>query len=165
MLSGRWQRVFDSLYNSGRLGQGAYYIDGRSFCGSESGLACPSLIWLGSQGYCYSALVMCIFLVPVSHQTLNNVYLYSDCLRRESNFLASTRRVTALCMHVCCIVWLWDCIMVIRKPTCKKCNIRTRTRQWPDALKQKSYSLVEGSNYRNTLVQRVMGNEAKQLMC
>ena len=42
--------------------------------------------------------------------------LYSDCLRRESNFLASTHRVTVLCMHVCCIVCVCDCVMVIRKP-------------------------------------------------
>ena len=28
-------------------------------------------------------------------------YLYSDCLRRESNFLASTHRVTALQVCVC----------------------------------------------------------------
>ena len=27
------------------------------------------------------------------------------CLRRESNFLASTRPVTALCVCVCCIIW------------------------------------------------------------
>ena len=45
--------------------------------------------------------------------------LYSNCLRRESNFLASTRLVTALCMCVCCIVCVCDCIMVIRKPTRK----------------------------------------------
>ena len=43
--------------------------------------------------------------------------LYSDCLRRESNFLASTHRVTALCVCVCCIVCVCDCIMVISKPT------------------------------------------------
>ena len=30
-------------------------------------------------------------------------WLYSDCLRRESNFLASMPWVTALCMRVCCI--------------------------------------------------------------
>ena len=36
--------------------------------------------------------------------------LYSDCLRRESNFLASIRQVTALCMRVCCIVCVCDCI-------------------------------------------------------
>ena len=35
--------------------------------------------------------------------------------------------------------------MVIRKPTRKQCSIRTRTRQWPEALKPKSYSLVEGN--------------------
>ena len=45
--------------------------------------------------------------------------LYSNCLRRESKFLASTRRVTALCMRVCCIVCVCDCVMVIHKPTCK----------------------------------------------
>ena len=77
--------------------------------------------------------------------------LYSDCLRRESNFLASTRRITALCVRVCCIVCVCDCVMVIRKPTRKKCNIRTRTRQWPDTLKPKSYSLVEGN-------QTIVGN-------
>ena len=71
--------------------------------------------------------------------------IYSDCLRRESNFLASTRPVTALCVCVCCILCVCDCVMVIREPTCKWGNIRTRTRQWPDALKPKSYSLVEGN--------------------
>ena len=45
--------------------------------------------------------------------------LYSYCLRRESNFLASTRRVTAFCMRVCCIVCVCYCVMVIRKPTRK----------------------------------------------
>ena len=45
--------------------------------------------------------------------------LYSDCLRRESTFLASTRRVTALCVRDYYIVCLCDCIMVIRKPTRK----------------------------------------------
>ena len=71
---------------------------------------------------------------------------YSDCLRWEINFLASTRRVTALCVPVCCTVCVCDCVMVIRKPTRKYiCTICTRTRQWPDALKPKSYSLVEGN--------------------
>ena len=36
------------------------------------------------------------------------VVLYSDCLRRERNFLASARRVTALCMPVCCILCVCD---------------------------------------------------------
>ena len=40
--------------------------------------------------------------------------LYSDCLQRESNFLASTRPVTVLCVCVCCIVCTCDCVMVIR---------------------------------------------------
>ena len=31
--------------------------------------------------------------------------LYSDCLRRESNFLASMHPVTALCVCVCCILY------------------------------------------------------------
>ena len=46
-------------------------------------------------------------------------FLYSDCLRRESNFLASTHLVTALCVCVCCIVCVCDCVMVIREPTHK----------------------------------------------
>ena len=46
----------------------------------------------------------------------NILLLYSDCLRRESNFLASTRRVFALCVRVCCIVCLCNCVMIIRKP-------------------------------------------------
>ena len=78
------------------------------------------------------------------------MWLYSDCLWRESNFLASTRPVTALCVCVCCIVCVCDCVMVIREPTRKYFNIRTRTRQWPDALKPKTYSLVEGNQ---TIVQ------------
>ena len=49
----------------------------------------------------------------------NQGMLYSDCLRPESNFLASTRRVTALCVCVYCIACVCDCVMVIRKPTCK----------------------------------------------
>ena len=64
--------------------------------------------------------------------------LYSDCLRRESNFLASTRQVTALCVCVCCILCVCNCAMVIRESTRKQCNIRTRTRQWRDTLKPKS---------------------------
>ena len=55
------------------------------------------------------------------------------------------RPVTALCVRVCCIVCVCDCVMVIREPTWKLCNIRTRTRQWLDVLKPKSYSLVEGN--------------------
>ena len=38
------------------------------------------------------------------HVGLAALILYFDCLRRESNFLASTRRVTALCVCVCCII-------------------------------------------------------------
>ena len=53
--------------------------------------------------------------------------VYSDCLRWESNFLASTRPVTARCVCVCCIVCVCDCVMVIREPTRKYSNIRTRT--------------------------------------
>ena len=49
----------------------------------------------------------------------NECKLYSDCLRRERNFLASTRRVTALYVRVCCVVCVCDCVMVIRKPTRK----------------------------------------------
>ena len=71
--------------------------------------------------------------------------LYSDCLRPESNFLASMRPVTALCVCVCCIASVCDWVMVIRKPTRKQCNIRTCTRQWLDTLKPKSYSLVKGN--------------------
>ena len=37
---------------------------------------------------------------PVS---MNMLCLYSDCLRWKSNFLASTPRVTAICVRVCCI--------------------------------------------------------------
>ena len=33
--------------------------------------------------------------------------------------LASTRRVTALCVRVCCIVCVCYCVIVIRKPTRK----------------------------------------------
>ena len=75
----------------------------------------------------------------------NTLTLHSDCLRRESKFLASMRWVTALCVCVCCIVCVCDCVMVILKPTRKKCNIRTHTRQLPDVLKPKCYSLVEGN--------------------
>ena len=39
-----------------------------------------------------------------------------DCLRQESNSLSSTRSVTALCVCVCCIVRVCDCIMVTREP-------------------------------------------------
>ena len=35
--------------------------------------------------------------------------LYSDCLRRESNFLASTRPVIALCVCVCAFAALYAC--------------------------------------------------------
>ena len=42
-------------------------------------------------------------LLPTSsytnHRSVHDA-LYSDCLRRESNFLASTRQVTALSVHV-----------------------------------------------------------------
>ena len=34
-------------------------------------------------------------------------------------FLASTRRVTALCVCICCIVCVCDCVMVKREPTRK----------------------------------------------
>ena len=40
--------------------------------------------------------------------------IYSDCIRRESDFLALTRPVTALCVHVCCTVCVCDCVIVIR---------------------------------------------------
>ena len=40
-----------------------------------------------------------------------------------------------------CAVTLWLYASLARK----KCNIRTRTKQWADALKPKSYSLVEGN--------------------
>ena len=58
-----------------------------------------------------------IYLYPYIAIKISDVY--SDYLRRESNFLASTPQVTALCMRVCCIVCVCDCVMVIRKPTCK----------------------------------------------
>ena len=41
----------------------------------------------------------------------------------------------------CTILWVCDCVLVIRQPTLKWYNIRTCTRQWSDALKPKSYSL------------------------
>ena len=47
------------------------------------------------------------------HWKWGRTKLYSDCLQRESNFLASTRRVTALCVCVCCIACVCDCVMVI----------------------------------------------------
>ena len=53
-----------------------------------------------------------------SHSHLTKA-VYSDYLQRESNFLASTRPVTALCVYVCCIVCVCDCVMVIREPTRK----------------------------------------------
>ena len=68
--------------------------------------------------------------------------LYSDCLRRESKLLASTRPVNVLCVSVCCIVGMCDCIMVIHQSTC---NLHTCTKQSPDTLKPKCYSLVEGN--------------------
>ena len=90
-------------------------------------------------------IICCLFSPCTILLGMTNILLYSDCLRRESNFLASTHRVTALCVRVCCVVYVCDCVMVIHKPTRKKCNIRTCTRQWPDALKPKCYSLIEGN--------------------
>ena len=43
-------------------------------------------------------------LLKHSRGTINE--LYSDCLWQESNFLASTRPVSALCVCVCCIIWV-----------------------------------------------------------
>ena len=63
-------------------------------------------------------------------------------LTRESNFCASTRTATALCVCVKCIVWVCACIMTIRT---NLSNIHVCTRQWLPTLKPKSYSLVKGN--------------------
>ena len=41
---------------------------------------------------------------------------YTPIAFDESNFLASTCQVTALCLRVYCIICVCDCVMVIRKP-------------------------------------------------
>ena len=71
-------------------------------------------------------------LLECNARVLNNeisLKLYSDCLRRESNFLA----------HCLVRVRLLHCIRV------QLCNGYTRAylSQWPNALKPKTYSLVE----------------------
>ena len=63
---------------------------------------------------------------------------------RVTFWLQCARSLPCACIF-CCIVCVCDCVMVIRKPTRKYCNIRTWTRQSPDTLKPKSYSLVEGN--------------------
>ena len=77
-------------------------------------------------GVCISnGVAQLLFLVEVTvlwskgSEVWKQGSLVSDCLRRKCNFLASTRQVTALCMRVCCIVCVCDCIMVIRKCRCK----------------------------------------------
>ena len=47
---------------------------------------------------CFSKINMQIYTTPLN----TTIFLTIVCLRRESNFLASTRPVTALC--VCCII-------------------------------------------------------------
>ena len=84
---------------------------------------CNILVQSTSEG----VLISCgsiLWATPIKTNTpcvkiLQWILLYSDCLWQESNFLASTSRVTALCMHVCCIICECDCVMVIRKPTRK----------------------------------------------
>ena len=61
---------------------------------------------------------------------------------RVSNILATMHPVNTLCLWVCCIECVCDCIMVIHEP---HAHTPTRTRQWPRALKPKSYSLVKGN--------------------
>ena len=46
--------------------------------------------------------------------------LKSQCLWRQSNFLASTHLVTVLCLCVCCIVCVYNCVMVICEPHTNK---------------------------------------------
>ena len=61
----------------------------------------------------------CTYYIVIKKSKYQNKELYFDCLRRESNFLASTPPVTALCVCVCCIVGMCDCVMVIHEPTRK----------------------------------------------
>ena len=60
-----------------------------------------------------------LLTMPVQNINLLLQSLYSDCLRRESNFLDSSLPVTVLCVCVCCIVCVCNCKMVIREPTHK----------------------------------------------
>ena len=55
-----------------------------------------------------SEMTLIPFNPSVTHSLRTS--LYSDCLRRESNFLASTRQVTALRVSVCCIISKDFCI-------------------------------------------------------
>ena len=41
-----------------------------------------------------------VWMLMLFIETICWSVLYSDCLRRESNFLASTRQVTALCVRI-----------------------------------------------------------------
>ena len=78
---------------------------------------------------------------------------YSDYLRHESiHFLASTRRVTALCVCVCCIICMWGSHITTTQSPTHTMQLRARIRQWPGTLKPKSYSLGEDNR---TLLKRV----------
>ena len=107
---------------------------------------CQQSDWILLLLLCISAplILYCDWFDHGSRQAKHDL-VYSDCLRRESNFLASTCPVTAFCARVCCIVCVWDCVKVIREPTHKLYSTRTRTRQLTDALRSWNYSLVEGN--------------------
>ena len=58
----------------------------------------------------------CMISSDVTSCNLSVVFHKSDFLY----YLASTRPVTALCVLFCCIVCVYDCVMVIHKPNAQR---------------------------------------------
>ena len=77
--------------------------------------------------------------------TFYKTILYSDCLRRESNFLASTRPITALCELVCCIVCVCDYVKVMimqHAHTHKAVTERVEAKKLLSRQRQSNYSFI-----------------------
>ena len=101
----------------------------------------------------YETLVSLVDIVPlVQYGQFRKLNLNVDdslmAFNERVNFLASTCPVTALCICVCCMVWVCNCVMVARKPRGKIMQYTHAHKAVIGCVEAKKLCFLQRQNYR-----------------